>query len=410
MTWLFLFISLTASTFAGDSSLEADVERYLAETDPLRAMRHVESGLTRFESPSSRSAMHVRGRMLMDWSFQRSEQFVDVGTVFFRQLRLGIDGHIFERTIYSLEISFTKGGDVGLQDVFVGLRDLGVFGTFQVGHQRRPFSLDGMTSIVQHMFMERAASTRAFQLGRDTGLRFHNSSRDRRLAWTVGVFKSADSSGDASQSDGESVAVRVSGLPWRDLARDLRLHVGASVSFARPTGSMAQFRTRPGPNDGPRYLDTGSFPADSVFQASIASALLLGSIGMQLEGFVARAEGDSTSATFWGAYVQFGWWVTGEAHAFNDLAQVPGRVRPLHDFHAGDLGGGALLLALRADFIDLTDGVIVGGEMFSLTVGLTWKVNPFVLAKLNLVYADIENGAEGSGELYYLMVRFQYDF
>ena len=65
---------------------------------------------------------------------------------------------------------------------------------------------------------------------------------------------------------------------------------------------------------------------------------------------------------------------------------------------------------MRCDLTDLDDGEVDGGEMLSLALGLTWKCNPYVLVKLNAIYADVSGRPEGSGELYYLMLRFQYDF
>lgn len=406
---LFLLASTTLAR-AGDSSLHADVEDYLSRTDLQVTMEHRSDGLAQFRSGDGSRSLHLRGRMLQDWAWQKSSTFADQSEVFFRQIRIGVDGRLSREVVYALEIDFSADGDVSIKDVFIGLRGLGAFGTIQFGHQRRPFSLDGMTSMLYHTFMERAASTRAFELGRDSGVRLHDSVFGRRLAWTVGAFKSSNSSGDADQSDGESFSVRVSGLPIRDVSREFRLHAGVSFDYERPTQNMSRFRTRPGPNVGPYYLDTGSFPARNEYRLSLATALLMGPIGLQLEGFVVRSDGAGTTATFWGAYAQVGWWLTGESQAFNDAAQVPGRVRPLRDFHAGDRGGGAVLIAVRVDYTDLTDGAVVGGEMFSLTGGLTWKLNPWVLAKLNLVYADVTDGPEGSGGLYYLMIRFQYDF
>jgi len=403
-------LAVLTTVHAQDRSLDAEVERYLEETGSVISMVHREDGLIQSLSADGNFAFHIRGRMLLDTMWERSPSFSTEGQLFFRQIRMGVDGHLLHNMVYALEISLASTGTVGLQDVFVGIRNLGALGTVQAGHQRRPFSLDGMTSILHHTFMERASPTRAFQLGRDSGLRLHNTVFDKRLAWTVGIFTLTDASGSGDRTDGDSFAFRVSGLPWRDLATDGRWHVGLSFDFERPGDGGAQFRTRPGPNGGPYYLDTGSFPADRDYRISVATALLLGPFAVQTEGFFVRVEGDGTNATFWGAYMQMSYWLTGEAERFNDLAQVPGRLRPLRDFHAGDHGGGAARIALRCDITDLTDGGIEGGEMLSLAFGLTWKSNPYVVVKLNLVYADVTNGPEGSGELYYLMLRFQYDF
>ena len=68
------------------------------------------------------------------------------------------------------------------------------------------------------------------------------------------------------------------------------------------------------------------------------------------------------------------------------------------------------LLALRFDRVDLTDGGIDGGVMGSFTFGVTWMWNPNTRVKTDLVYADITGGPLGSGTIWYLITRFQFDF
>jgi len=395
---------------AADRSLEAEVERYLEVTGAGSPLAHVDSGALRFADPGGSFAIHIRGRMLLDSGWQRSPDFDSENGAFSRQIRLGMDGHIYRNAVWAVEIQIESDGTVALRDAFVGVRELGGFGTFQAGHQRRPFSLDGMTSLLHHTFMERAAPTRAFQLGRDSGVRLHNSHFDDRLSWTAGAFRLTDSSGSASGDGGYSFAARVSGLVWRSASRDRRLHFGASLDWESPEDDTEQFRTRPGPNEGDYFLDTGQFAAEREHRVSFAAALLVNAFAIHAEFFGVRTEADGTRSTFSGWYVQASYWITGEVQAFNDAAQIPGRMVPRRNFHAGGGGAGGWRVALRYDFTDLSDGAIDGGEMDSLTFGLTWQWNPHALAKFNVVYADVKSGPLGAGDLYYVLVRFQYDF
>ena len=68
------------------------------------------------------------------------------------------------------------------------------------------------------------------------------------------------------------------------------------------------------------------------------------------------------------------------------------------------------MVALRFDQLDLTDGGIVGGELDTISFGVSWLWNPSMRAKLNLVYADVEDGPLGTGTVLYLMTRIQFDF
>ena len=60
--------------------------------------------------------------------------------------------------------------------------------------------------------------------------------------------------------------------------------------------------------------------------------------------------------------------------------------------------------------VDLNDDGIAGGEMQTLTTGVTGMWNPNTRVKLNVVYADVEGGPQGDGSILYVVTRFQVDF
>ena len=64
----------------------------------------------------------------------------------------------------------------------------------------------------------------------------------------------------------------------------------------------------------------------------------------------------------------------------------------------------------RVLIVDLNDDGIAGGEMQTLTTGVTGMWNPNTRVKLNVVYADVEGGSQGDGSILYVVTRFQVDF
>jgi len=398
-----------------DPSLSREVERYLVQTQESPTdepgLKAYWSDGPVFEDPDERFKLRVRARLLLDFFGTQSDDYTSPVTddgAFVRQLRLGVLGNLYTNVIYMAEIEFSN-GTPRLRDVFMGLKNLPVLGRLKIGNMREPYSLDATTPIPFHAFQERGASTRAFGLGRNTGIRAHDELAERRLTWWLGLFRDNDGSGAALGDDtGYGLTAKITGLVVRDQFADHMLHLGFSFSLRRPTDDMSRFRARAGPSTGPRLVDTGDFAADFEERYAFAVAYQVRSLTLQAEGFVVRASGLGTDATFWGAYVLVSYWLTGEVTPYRKRDAVWGRVRPLHPV-TEEGGGGAWLLGLRYDRIDLTDDVIDGGEMDSITFGVTWMWTPNTRVKLDAVYADVTGGPWGTGSIVYLWARLQFD-
>ena len=62
--------------------------------------------------------------------------------------------------------------------------------------------------------------------------------------------------------------------------------------------------------------------------------------------------------------------MTGEHRGYNKRRGITRRVIPKKDFTSGGLG--AIGITARYSTLDLTDGLVEGGEMQINTVGITW--------------------------------------
>jgi len=407
-----LFTVLLFVTVAwADSSLDAEVERYLAETEtPTIPLRVYWTHAPRAESADEAIKFHLRGRVLFDTYGAGSNDYaanLTESATYFRQVRFGFDGSFAHNGLFGLEIEFSN-GTPRLRDVYVGVRNLPVLGAFQAGNIRHAFGLDAMTPIPFHTFMERAPSTRAFQTGRDLGLRFHNSHFDDRLTWVAGVYALSDSTAVASNT-GHAGTVRIAGIPARSFDDERAVQVGFGFDYEVPTDGTVKYRSRPGPNQGPHFIDTGDVDADAEMRFALSVAINLNSLVLQMEGYHVRILNDAGDPALNGAYVHVVWWITGERPAYVRWWGIWGRTVPTRNL--GDGGGtGAWMVGLRYDWTDLNDGVVQGGEMQTLTAGLTWMWNPNSRVVLNGVYADVASGPFGPGDVYYVSLRFQVDY
>jgi phosphate-selective porin OprO/OprP len=396
-----------------DTSLDKEVEKYLAETEP-RPIGVPLAGqwfhAPVFESEDSAFRVHIRGRLLVDSHWATSSTYdsaVTADGVFVRQARLGVAGHVYTNVLFMLEYEFSN-GDARARDVFVGLRNLGPFGRLKFGHLREPFGLDATTPIPFHALLERASSTRAFALGRNPGIRLHDRTLGGRMTWWAGIFRDGDSTGSAIGNSGYALTAKVTGLAIREA--DRLLHLGFGFSLRDPWDGVTRYRARGGPANGPQLVDTGQLAADREALFAWATAYRAGALTVQAEAYLVRVSGSGTDASFHGWYVMASYWLTGETAPYNEWNAVWDRVRPHRNLHDGSGGMGAWMLVLRFDRVDLTDGAIDGGAMDTFTFGVTWMWNPNTRVKLDVVHADVTGGPLGPGTTWYLTTRFQFDF
>jgi phosphate-selective porin OprO/OprP len=413
MRHLAALLLLTAATRADDRSLNREIDNYLQVSAPPAYRIDFEPKWRRgpvFVTEDRTFRVRLRGRALWDFFTSKSDDYEDPNGAFIRQLRLGAIGFIHTNTIFMMEFDFSSGSPRPF-DIFVGLQNLTI-GRLKIGHMREPFGLDPTTPIPFHHHLERGASSRAFGLGRNLGIRLHNSrTGDGRFTWWIGVFTDTDNTGVSKDpTGGGAVTAKITGLPVRNFDKQQRLHLEVSASFRDVPNSTLRYNARLGPATGPRLVDTGEFTAENEFRVSGAAALHIGPFVAQAEAYAVQAELPATNATFFGGYAMASLWITGETHVYNMWNAVWDRVLPRRNFDDASGWRGAVMLSVRLDYVDLTDSGIEGGEALTLTLGATWMWNPNTRLKVDLVGADVEGGPFGTGTAYYAMTRVQFDF
>ena len=85
------------------------------------------------------------------------------------------------------------------------------------------------------------------------------------------------------------------------------------------------------------------------------------------------------------------------------------RERPLKKYTGGNpfkkKNGGAWEVVGRLSRVDLTDGLIEGGELTDISAALSWYINATARVELNYVYASPKN--QGAAHIALLRVQYQ---
>ena len=338
-----------------------------------------------------------RGRLMYDFAnVDGPDSFTDRGMGFsneIRRARLGVEGTIPGGFGYKFEMDFaTAGAGTGTDLEFADAYLLYADGPLEliVGQHNNFQSLDELTSSVHSSFIERAAFTDAFNFERRIGV----SAQYSKGAFLAqgGVF--TDSIGDlnAVGDDNNSYGFDTR-LVYAPMMGSNQLHFGGSFHWRdiQDAATSVRYRQRPAVHTTDvRFVDTGNIPgAEKETSYGLEAAGIFGRLHLASEAYWQRVSRSGfDDPTFFGAYVEGGYFFTGESRGYKagkfDRVKVK---KPL-----GSEGGwGSLGLNLRWDYLDLIDAGIVGGKQNAYQASLNWKPMDYVLFGLNyahIVYDD----------------------
>lgn len=134
---------------------------------------------------------------------------------------------------------------------------------------------------------------------------------------------------------------------------------------------------------------------DSVgmFGAELAGAI--GPVHAQAEYILTQINGKGydSSDLLQGAYVQAGWFLTGETRPYDEKKGVWNRLIPRANFLQGD-GWGAFELAGRYDWLNMNTPNINGGGLSIGTFGLNWYLTPRIRFMTDYVHVFATNNGQ----------------
>jgi phosphate-selective porin OprO/OprP len=370
-----------------------------------------------FSSKNGDWSVHVRGRLMVDGGALGDDDDLyknDNGTEV-RAARLGIEGNFFQGWSYKFETDFAN-SDVDLKDAYIEYDGAPLDPAYvRVGQYKTPNSIDELTSRRFITFMERGAIVDAFALDRQIGL----GAGAAGDSWGVDAGLFGQNASDVNDNEGYAIAGRghyafFPGTEPPGKNNSQVVHLGASAryrNFDNDTfDSEARYRQRPFFHfTGTRSVDTGSIPdSEGDVWAGAELAWVSGPFSLQSEvanTALQRKNGEDDANNLWGGYLGASYFLTGEHRNYNPEEGAFERVKVARPLQDG--GPGAWQLAARADYIDLNDEGVKGGEQISYIAGVNWYVNDYVRFMLDGAITqvfdarDTEAAVDGSQNLIY---------
>ena len=363
----------------------------------------------------------------------------------FRRARLSAKGAVTPNTNYFMQMDFAFFGRPTFTDVWVEQTDLPLFGNVRVGQWKQPFSLEVVSSFRYTTFMERSLLFQTFTPFRHMGIGFYDVNEAKTTTWAASLIRTGqDQFGSSLSTDGgNGVVSRLTHVFGYDEAcgGDEYLHTGfgyylnagpkdsvrfrtvpeifiGEVAAASPLGTSRQ--PVPGPQNGTPFLvDTGVLAASTVHTIDWEALLVRGPLSVQTEMMGAFVNLNNGSTAFLnGAYVQTGYFLTGEHRPYDRKSGAIDRVKPKHDFiwHKDSQlqGWGAWEVAGRWSYVDLNSGGVTGGVQNDATFGINWFMNPYTKTTFNYIHSWVDRPLAGlpagKSELNVFAAMVQLDF
>jgi phosphate-selective porin OprO/OprP len=287
-------------------------------------------------------------------------------------------------TLFIATNAFDKGFDSKDTDdltLFDYRVDIPVFDgmNLSIGKQKEPISMDRLMVGTHIQMQERAAVLDAMLPSRNFGALLSGTAAKERMTWAAGVFNNWIDSGDSFGESSSQVVGRVTWLPFISEDESNLVHLGFGVRHTNAKEGI-HFHTEPEFNLSSEFVDTMNFAADSAMTYNLEATWRKGPFWLSGELLTTDVSSPTFGdPSFSGYHITGSWVLTGEMRPYKRRNGVMGNV-PISKSVQQD-GWGSLELALRWSELDLTDGLIDGGELDVLSLGVNWSLtSTFVLS------------------------------
>lgn len=356
----------------------------------------------------------------------------------FRRVWLEFSGTLTHNFSFRATVDVSNPSDPGFKDLYLSMDDIGFNQMLKVGIQKRPISLDQWDSSRHIVFLERPTVGDAFdEYSRLLGACVWGYSDAKTWTWQYGVF-TLENPQDDGEVIGDSMQLSGNGrlgntFLWRDDGRQYA-YFGSSIMVAHPDGDAtdadtngveARFRARPEARSDNRWVDTGTIVGTEWYEISGLEAVYndgpLQVVGEWMTNWTHRDDvvaGTPADLRFQGGYVYVSYVLTGEHIPWDRESGQIGRLRPFNPWTPGSADGrrgwGALNVAARYSFVDLTDEDVLGGLEQNVTCIMNWHWTAYAKLQYQLGWGEVYDrapvGGYSSGHFWTSGLRMAFDF
>lgn len=347
-------------------------------------------------------SLKPRGRLQYDFGdISRPDGVVTPGLGSGDEIRrgqLGVEGTIPGGLSYVFEVEFAEAVEE-ITEATLSYRASPQL-SLTAGQHNNFQSLEEISSDRFTSLMERAAFTDAFNFDRRLGV--SATFTKGPVTAQFGLF--GDNLLEIDEADG---AWSIDGrLVWAPRVGETQLHFGGSAHW-RDTGDRVargittRYRQRPFLHiSDVRFIGTPALAVENESHFGLEAALIRGPFHATGEAHWLTADpAAGPDRSYFGGYVEAGWFLTGETRGYRGARWERTRVR-----RAVEEGGpGAVQVIVRYDYLELNSGAQRGGSQNAIEAGLAWSPTDYVRFSINygrLYYDEAVIPAAGGDRSY----------
>ena len=306
---------------------------------------------------------------------------------------------------YSYRVQFAvEGSEFFFNDFFI--RHL--FGSgkhaFQVGYMDPPVGMQALASIGDYGLMELPAPVSALAPGMRFGIQYDGTNKEGSYLWAVNL----STIGQSRQIEGEDS----SSAPVRGSARfvflplnisnayiDQVVHLGTSYSYLVSGDDTFRARARPESFLAEFVVDTGALAYDKAQTIGLELLNKYGPFTHQAE-FLGTWVDRSPSGTAFlhGWYYECSYALSGDHRVYDDRRGILKGVESSRDQEGTPSSPrpylGVIELSARYSYLNLQNGIDVGGIQRVASVGATWWMTKWLALRGEVIRAVVDGSTE----------------
>jgi len=321
-----------------------------------------------------------------------------------RDFRFILGGKLFpkiERITWSAGIMYDAPNNQWLirqTGVMIAVPEL--WGAFFIGRSKEGFSLNKVMTGYDGWTMERSTMNDATIPILADGIKWLGYSPKLKFLWNVGYFADAVSSGQSFSTYSSQVAGRFALLPILSDKKDKVLHLGVNLRWGKPEDNKIRFKSRPESYPAPYFIDTGSFPSDSIrmagYEAYYRTKRWL--FGSEYWWVFVSSEAQRNPVFNGGEFVAT-YLFNDATRAYNTIGGYFRDVEPKRTVFEG--GPGAWELVIRYSQSDFNSKNVKGGAFNRITPQVNWYLSENVRLELNYGYGHLNRfGLNGNTQFF----------
>ena len=262
--------------------------------------------------------------------------------------------------------------------------------TISIGKQKEPISMDRLMPMVFEPMQERSAVSDAMLPARNVGVVWSGRNADTYITWAVGAFNDWLAT---NQDFDEAASQFIGRFTWVPLVSEDEsnlLHLGVGYRYSDAKEGFHYF-TEPEMNKLPLFVDTAIHDADRTETLNLELSWRRGPFWLASEYMQSNVKNsDLDDPSFDGYHITASWIMTGEMRPYNKNNGIFGNTPVAKTMHQDGIG--AWEANARYSALNLTDGVIDGGDIQVASLGINWWLTPFFGVNMNYRHIESEQG------------------